>query len=476
MKSILYVGAEAVPFASTGGLGDVMGSLPKAMKKLNPEADVRAVMPLYSKVKSDYGEQLTFLKSITVNLAWRQLYCGIFTLEKDGVIWYFLDNEYYFARGGLYGEYDDAERFAFFSVAALDLMAAVDFYPEVMHCNDWQSALAVITLRRRYCAGENYAGVHAVYTIHNIDYQGVYSDAILGDVFGLSPADREIVDFGGDINLTKGAIVCADYVTTVSPRYAEEIQDDYFARGLAPITRMYNFKLDGVINGIDTDLYSPSKDKSLPAKFSYRNIAGKAVCKAQLCARLGLEARDDVPVIAMISRLVEHKGFDLVMRVADELLYSDDVQFVLLGTGDRQTENFFRGLAYRHPGKAACVIDYDRELSKLIYAGADMFLMPSKREACGLAQMIASRYGTVPIVHEVGGLYDTIKPYGSDGNGFTFASYNAHDMLYVIREAEAVFRAREEWNALVKKIMKIDFSWQVPAKIYTELYDKIVAL
>lgn len=476
MKSILYIGAEAIPFASTGGLGDVMGALPKAMKKANPSADVRAVMPLYAQVKDEYRAQMTFVKSITVNLAWRQLYCGIFTLEKDGVIWYFLDNEYYFKRGKLYGEYDDAERFAFFSAAALDLMSAVDFYPEVMHCNDWQSALAVILLKRRYCAGEAYSKIRAVYTIHNIDYQGVYGDAILGDVFSLSSEDRDIVGFNGDINLTKGAIVCADFVTTVSPRYAQEIQNDYFAMGLSPITQMYSFKIDGVLNGIDASIYDPSTDKEIPAKYSSENLMGKAFCKEQLQKRFGLEERADVPIIAMISRLAEHKGFDLVVRIADELLYNDDVQLVLLGTGEKETEDFFRGLAARHPGKAAAVIDYNRVLSKLIYSGADLFLMPSKREACGLAQMIASRYGTVPVVHEVGGLYDTIKPYGNGGNGFTFASFNAHDMLHVIREAEGLFRAKDEWTALQKKIMNIDFSWENSAKKYTELYDRVVAL
>lgn len=475
MRSVLYAGSEALPFAATGGLGDVMGSLPEAVAKSNPGADIRAVMPLYPQIKAEYREKMTFVKKINVTLGWRRLYCGIFSLDHKGVKWYFIDNEYYFLRDRLYGEFDDAERFAFFSTAVLDLMAAVDFYPEMLHCNDWQTALAVILLRRRYSASPDYAKVKTVYTIHNIDYQGEYGMEILGDVFALSEKDRGIVEYNGNVNLTKGAIVCADFVTTVSPRYAQEIQTEYFSHGLSYVTQMYRFKIDGIINGIDTELYDPKTDGDIPKNYSWRSLSGKAENKAALQRAFGLEENADVPVIAMVSRLAEHKGFDLVTCIADELM-QDDVQFVLLGTGDHETENFFRAFASRHPGKAAAIINYDRKLSKLIYAGADMFLMPSKSEACGLAQMIASRYGTVPVVHEVGGLYDTIKPYGAGGNGFTFAAYNAHDMLYVIREAENVYGDRESWAKLVRKIMRIDFSWNVSAVRYTELYDRITSI
>ena len=476
MKSILYIGSEALPFAATGGLGDVMGSLPKAIKAQSPETDVRAVMPLYDAVKPEWREKMTFEKYIFVDLAWRHQYCGIFSLTLDGVKWYFIDNEYYFKRGRLYGEYDDAERFAFFSVAALELMRAVGFYPDVMHCNDWQTALAVILLKRRYEKFGEYGKVRAFYTVHNIDYQGEFNHAILGDVFSLEEKDRSTVDYAGAINLTKGAIVCADFVTTVSPRYAREIQTDYFAQGLAPITRSFGFKIDGVINGIDTEMYDPRTDKEIPKNFSWRGLSGKAVCKTEMQKRLGLPVRSDVPVVAMISRLVEHKGFDLVKCIADELLASDDIQIALLGTGERETEEYFRGLAARHPDKAGVVINYDRHLSKLIYAGADMFLMPSKREACGLAQMIASRYGTVPIVHDVGGLHDTIVPYSAGGNGFVFIPYNAHDMMYTIRDAERLYADREEWQRLVKKIMRIDFSWEASAKKYAALYERNLTL
>ena len=475
VKKILYVGSEIMPFAATGGLGDVMGSLPAAVKRKNPEDDIRAVMPLYSKIPTQYREKMTFLGQMTVPLSWRRQYCGIFSLEKDGVTYYFLDNEYYFNRGALYGEYDDAERFAFFSVATLELMREQRFFPDVLHANDWQTALCVIKLKRSYARIPEYAGIRAVYTIHTIEYQGVYGKEILGDVFSLEGEDGEIVDYGGAVNLTKGAIVCADFVTTVSPTYAKEIQSEQYSSGLHYILRQYSYKLDGIVNGIDTDYYDPQTDEELPYHYSARGLLGKRKNKDEMQTRFGLALRPDTPVVAMISRLASHKGFDLVTAVFDEMM-RDDIQFVLLGTGERGFEDFFRQAAARYPGRVCANITYDRALSKLIYAGADLFLMPSRSEACGLSQMIASRYGTVPVVRETGGLYDTIKPYGPDrsGNGFTFASYNAHDMLHVIREAEGLYRDTENWLALVKKIMKIDFSWNASAEKYDALYRRLI--
>lgn len=474
MRKILYAGGEILPFAATGGLGDVLGSLPEAVKRANPDFDVRVVMPLYSKISAVWREQMKFERWIMVNVSWRTQYCGIYSLVKNGVKYYFLDNESYFNRDNLYGENDDAERFAFFSYAVLDLMAAVDFYPDIYHANDWQTAMSVVELKHTYSGSEQYRNVKAVYTIHNIDYQGVFGMDLFGDVFGFESHMRGLVEYDGNINLTKAAVECADFVTTVSPRYAQEIQTEYYSNGLHHILRQYSFKLDGIINGIDTELNSPENVSDIPFRFTSRGLTGKAKNKAELQRKFGLEERADVPVIAMISRLASHKGFDLVMRIADELM-EDDVQFILLGTGEKKYEEFFAEFAKRHPGKAGISISYDRVLSKLIYAGADMFLMPSKSEACGLAQMIASRYGTVPIVRETGGLYDTIKPYGPDGagNGFTFAAYNAHDMLYVIREAEEVYRDSAKWKTLVRKIMKIDFSWDNSARKYVEMYERV---
>ena len=475
MKKILFAGSEAMPFAATGGLGDVLGALPPALAATNPDWDVRVVMPLYAQVSEEWRSKMTFEKRITVMLAWRAQYCGIFSLDYKGVKYYFIDNEYYFARNALYGFGDDNERFAFFSRAVLDLMDATGFFPDVLHANDWQTALSVIALKEERGTWEGYCDVRALYTIHNIDYQGVYGLEIMGDVFGLDESKRSIVEYSGALNLTKGAVVCADFVSTVSPQYSKEIKTEYFSHGLHHIINMYGFKIGGIINGIDEAAYDPRTDADIPAVFSADDLSGKKACKEALQREFGLAVRPDVPIVAMVSRLAEHKGFDLVCKVADELM-NDDVQFVLLGTGDAGFEAFFEEFASRHPGKAGIRLAYNRKLSKLVYAGADMFLMPSKSEACGLAQMIASRYGTVPIVRETGGLYDTIKPYSWDrsGNGFTFAAYDPYDMLYVIREAEGIYRDRENWNALACKIMKIDFSWNSAAEKYASLYDAII--
>ena len=464
-----------MPFAATGGLGDVLGSLPAAVKRKNPDCDVRVVMPLYGQIKAEWREKMTFVKYLMVPLAWRSLYCGIFALEKDGVTFYFLDNEYYFKRNALYGSYDDAERFAFFSVAILEMMRVLNFYPDVLHANDWQTALTVIKLKRAYAERPDYKNIKAVYTIHNIEYQGVYSKEILGDVFDLRGEDANIVDYNGALNLTKGAVVCADYVTTVSPNYAKEIQTETYSCGLHHILREYAYKIDGIVNGIDYDYYNPQEDPDIPNAFYWRALSGKKKNKEALQKQFGLDVNPDVPVIAMISRMASHKGFDLVLSIFDELM-QDDVQFILLGTGEPQYEAFFAESAKRYPGKASINLTYNRALSKIIYAGSDIFLMPSKSEACGLSQMIASRYGSVPVVRETGGLFDTIKPYGVDrsGNGFTFASYNAHDMLHVIREAETLFRDKDNWKTLVKKVMRVDFSWDGSADKYIACYNKLL--
>ncbi len=471
---ILMAGGEALPFASSGGLGDVLGSLPAALKaRLGEGTDVRVVIPLYGQIKDEWREKMTFIRAITVPLAWRNQYCGIFTLEKDGVTWYFLDNEYYFKRPTLYGNFDDGERYAFFSMAVLELMREVDFFPDVLHAHDWQSALSVIYLKRRYANDPRYAGIRAVYTIHNIEYQGYYDFSILGDVFALGEEDRALVEHNGCINLTKGAIVCCDRLSTVSRRYAEELRDAFFAHGLEPITNRYAYKSTGIVNGIDINYYNPESDPDLPALFSAKKPKGKAVCKAELQARLSLEVSPDTPIVAMITRLVAHKGLDLVRHVIDELLSERKMQFVLLGTGEREYEDFFRGLAERYPGRVASVIDFNKPLSKWIYAGADLFLMPSKSEPCGLAQMIACRYGTLPIVRETGGLFDTITPANpttAEGNGVTFVTYNAHDMKDAVERALGYYADRTLWAKLMNNAMTSDFSWNASAGHYEALY------
>jgi starch synthase len=474
---ILYTASEVLPFSSSGGLADVMGSLPQALKRLYPDCDVRVVSPLYSSVKSGYREQMKKECEFKIRLSWREQYCGIYSLVSNGVTYYFIDNEYYFKRGSLYGNYDDGERFAFFSMAVLDLMSVLDFYPDILHANDWQTALSVIYLKTKFSVSDKYRDIKAVFSIHNILFQGQFDHAILGDVFDLPQGLSQIVDYRGCINLMKGAIVCADSVLTVSERYAEEIKTEEYGHGLDPIIRMYSCKLSGILNGIDYDYYDPQKDKALYKNYTYRSVGRKAENKTALQAELGLPVRADVPMISVISRLTDQKGLDLIKDKADELL-GDDVQLVVLGCGDRYYEDFFRGLQYRRSDKMRALILYDKELSKRIYAASDIFLMPSKTEPCGLSQMIASRYGAVPVVRETGGLYDSIKPYrfvdGKHiGNGFTFFSYNASDMLYVTREATATYQAKEEFRELVVNIMKHDFSWKASAKKYAELYKSL---
>ena len=475
---ILYASSEALPFASTGGLGDVIGSLPPAVRAaLGDDSDVRVVIPMFPVVKEKFFDVLTFEREIYVPLSWRRQYCGIWSTEKDGVKFYFLDNEYYFKRSGFYGSYDDGERFAFFGKAVLEMMAAIDFYPDILHANDWQASLSVIYLKRKYSYIPEYSKIRTIYTIHNIEYQGIYDFAILGDVFDLSESDREIVEYNGAINLSKGAITVSDEVTTVSERYAAEIMTPYYSHGLSDILKKCGEKLCGIVNGIDVKYYDPATDPAIRYHYNVKNLSGKAKNKAILQERCGFEVDHDTPVVAMVSRLASHKGFDLVCRVIEEMLTYDRIQFVLLGTGDSVFEQYFKRISEKYPSKFCALIEFNKDLSKLIYAGADMFLMPSKSEPCGLSQMIASRYGAVPIVRETGGLYDTIKAYNrydGTGNGFSFANYNAHEMMSVIRQAEELFCDRRAWNRLVRQVMSVDFSWDVSAKKYIELYRSLI--
>ena len=472
MKKVLFVGSEAAPFAATGGLGDVLGSLPSALNR-SGEVDVRVVLPMYGSVAEKYKEKMKLLAEFTVSLSWRRLYCGVWSYSMGGVTYYFIDNEYYFARPSLYGSYDDGERYAYFCRAVMEMLPIIGFMPDILHAHDWQSALTVIYLKRQYAYRDEYADIKAVYTIHNIGYQGIYSFDILGDVFALDSWDRYVVEYDGCINLSKGAIVCADKLTTVSPTYAKEICDEYYASGLHHIIRMYAHKFTGIINGIDTDYYNPETDMDIVKCYGLDTIEDKAENKTALQEELGLEAREDVPLVAMVSRLVSHKGFDLVRCVAHDIMRLD-VQLVLLGTGEAEFEWFFSDFARQYPGKCAVRLAFDKALAKRIYAGADVFLMPSKSEPCGLAQMIASRYGTVPIVRETGGLADTIKPYNpetGEGNGITFANYNAHDMLDAIYRAGELYRDAYRWNELIRGAMALDFSWNASAREYLEMYN-----
>ena len=475
---LLYVGAEALPFASTGGLADVLGSLPAALKReKKKEIDIRVVLPLYQSVSEKYRETMERVAEYNVQLSWRNQTAVLWQCERQGVTYYFIDNPYYFSRGNLYGNFDDGERFAFFCMAVMEMLPRIGFFPDILHAHDWQSALAVIYLRTKYSWMREYKSIRTVYTIHNIDYQGIYDFSILGDVFGLSDYERSIVDYNGMINLTKGAIVCCDRLTTVSQRYAEEIQTDYFASGLQYILRMYSGKVMGIVNGIDVDYYNPETDPVIKMNYTLDSVEeGKAANKAELQRIFGLPESPETPVIAMVSRLASHKGFDLV-KYAIERLLTRNVQFILLGTGETDLESFFENLAKRYPDKVSIMLAYNKDLSKQIYAGADIFLMPSKSEPCGLAQMIASRYGTVPVVREVGGLFDTIHafdPTTGEGNGVTFYAYDALDMLNALLRACDYYENAELWDTLRANAMKVDFSWSVSAKKYLDMYHSLM--
>lgn len=475
-KTVLFVASEANPFAGTGGLADVIASLPKALAAKG-EYDVRVVIPLYQAVSPAYRATFRFEGNFNVPVAWRNQYCGVFSLKYDGVTFYFIDNEYYFKRGNLYGYYDDGERFAFFSRAVLEMMQYLDYYPDILHCHDWQTALSVVYLKTIYANRYGYDHIKALFTIHNIEYQGKYGYELLSDLFGLPEYCKQILDYDGCLNLMKGAIQLAERFSTVSKTYASEIKNPYFAHGLEYMTTQNEYKLIGILNGIDEDVYDPSKDDKLFAAYSAKDTSGKKICKAELQKMLALPVRENVPVIAIISRLVPAKGLDLVKCVFEELL-AEDVQVIVLGKGDGEYEDYFRYIAERYSGKCRAIIAYNRDLSSKIYSGADIFLMPSKHEPCGLSQMIACRYGTIPVVRSTGGLADSIIAHNEGnregGNGFVFHTYNAHEMLYVLKDAIYTFGKKEEWSKIMKNAMTTDFSWDRSAGEYERLYDNML--
>ena len=470
---ILYATSEAVPFCKTGGLADVAGSLPPALAAEG--AEVAVILPLYTRVKEKFGDQLKFECYDYVDLAWRHSYCGLFSVEADGVTWYFIDNEQYFNRPDLYGYSDDNERFGFFSRAVVRMLDHLKFWPDVIHCNDWQTALVPIYLKDDGVREEKYRSIKTTLSIHNIEYQGRYGMNTLGNLFGLNEgwaADGTIV-MDGDVNLLKGAILCADAINAVSPTYANELKMAYFAHRLDGIMRQCEYKLSGVLNGIDMKLYDPSADQRITAQYSMDNMAGKAENKAVLQRMMGLREAPETPIVAIVSRLVSHKGLDLICEVLHDMMELP-MQLVILGKGDQKYEEFFHWAAQQYNGRMAVRLDYNEALSMAIYAGADLFLMPSKSEPCGLSQMIAMRYGTVPIVRETGGLKDTVHAYEAwrdSGNGFSFANYSSNDMLHVIREAVALYKdSPDAFARLRQRAMSGDFSWAKSAKEYLRIY------
>lgn len=468
---ILFVTSEAAPFAASGGLGDVMGALPPAIAEKSADSTVEVILPLYESMKDEYKSAMEKVADISFKLSWRTTGATIYKIEREGVNYYFVENHYYFSRPKLYGEYDDGERFAFFSLAVVEFMLQCNKIPDVMHANDWQTSLAVVYLKTKYADDLRLASVRTVYTIHNIEYQGKYDPYILGDVFALDNKYYGALEFDGCINLMKAAIVLSDFVTTVSPNYARELEYDYFSFGLSDIIKSASHKLFGIINGIDYGYFSPESGSDIYAPYTLRNIkSGKATNKTALQKELGLKVDKTVPLIAMVTRLAGGKGIDLVLHVLEEIL-AENVQVVILGTGESIFESQLEYYDRAHDNMRA-LITFDRALSKKIYAAADMFLMPSKSEPCGLAQMIACAYGTVPVVHAVGGLFDSIKPHGTEGeNGFTFENYNAHEMLYAIKDALALYSDSKQWMSLVRKAKKSDFTWGKSAGKYLEIYN-----
>lgn len=479
MKKILLIGAEAMPFAATGGLGDVLGSLPTAIQSAaDGNTDVRVVIPLYGAVSELWRSQMKLEIVYEVTLSWRRQYCGVYSLVKDGVTYYFIDNEYYFKRDTLYGCLDDGERFAFFCKAAIDMLSMIGFYPDVIHAHDWQAALSLIYLNRKYRQIPGYQYIKTVFTIHNIEYQGKYGFSMLGDIFELGDVDRHVVEYDGCINLMKGAIVCANCVSTVSPRYAEEIQSPEYAHGLDKILRENRGKLCGILNGIDYVYYNPQDDSCIAQNFTLNTLEQKYTNKTALQEEIGLPKRQDVPLISVISRLASHKGLDLISEMVYNLMNEQDAQLVILGKGEQKFERFFVELQNAFPEKVRALITYDRDLSKRIYAATDIFLMPSKSEPCGLSQMIASRYGAIPVTRETGGLYDSIKGYWEKdgevlGNGFTFANYRSDELAERTVAAISLWNDEPRRNKLIDRIMNTDFSWKGSAYKYLEMYDSL---
>ena len=471
---ILFAAAEASPFIKVGGLGDVAGALPKAL--VEKGHDVRVVLPLYSSIKWELREKCNYIKYFYFMHGWRNCYCGIFEANIDGVTYYLLDNEYYFKRRAPYGEFDDGERFAFFSRAILEFLPQVDFIPDIIHCNDWHTAAVPVYLDAQYRWREGYEYIKTVFSIHNIEFQGKYGLDTLGSVFALPPDWESVVEHDGCLNLMKGAIERANAVNTVSETYANEILDPYFSFGLDTILRPRRYKLSGIVNGIDVKAFDPATDPAIPVHYDIETRADKVENKLALQKELGLAADPDIPMIGMVGRLTSQKGIDLMYPVMEELM-KQEVQLVVLGTGYAEIEDFMRFCDAAYHDKMRAMITFSAPMAQKIYAGADLFLMPSKSEPCGLAQLISMRYGTIPVVHAVGGLKDTVIPYNpaeGTGNGVNFQSYNPWDMYDAINRALAIWRDPEERDQIMVNGMSGDYSWDASAEKYLRLYESVL--
>ena len=480
MKNILFASSEAVPYMKTGGLADVVGSLPRYFNK--EEYDVRVILPKYACMDKKFLPELTFVCHFYVNLNWRRQYVGIFKSEFKGVTYYFVDNEFYFAGNNPYNNiYEDVEKFAYFSKAVLESLPYLEFTPDIIHCNDWQTGLLPVFLHTSYGSDRFYENIKTVYSIHNMKFQGRWKIQEVMDITGLPKQifNANELESYGDANYLKGGIVYADAVSMVSPSYANDITTPEGGEGLDGLMQARRNVLYGILNGLDYEEYNPLKDPYIEYHFSKDDMANKRMNKIQLQKTLGLPISDDTFMIGIVSRMTDQKGFDLIAYVMEEMLNSMDVQFAVLGTGEARYEDMFRYFQDKYPDKVHAYIGYSEERANQIYAACDAFLMPSLFEPCGLSQLMSMRYGTLPIVRETGGLKDTVEPYNefeNTGTGFSFTEYNAHDMLHVIRYAYEIYNERpEQWKSMMKRAMEQDFSWNASAREYEKMYEEILA-
>lgn len=473
---VLFAVSECGPFAKSGGLADVAGSLPKELKSLG--TDVRVILPKYGSIADDFKADMKKLTEFSVPVGWRNQYCGIEELSYEGVTYYFVDNEYYFKRAQFYGYYDDGERFAYFNRAVLEALAHLDFYPDVLHCHDWHTAMIPFLLRLEYYKRKDYGLIRTVFTIHNLQFQGIFPRETLGDLLGLDweAFHPENLEFFGCINYMKGALVAADEITTVSPTYKQEIQTPEYGEKLDGLLKTREEDLVGILNGIDDKFYNPAHDPLLYKTFTAKTLENKAINKSEVQKHFGLPQSPNTPLMVMITRLTKQKGLDLVKCVLRDLLH-EDIHMIVLGTGDYGYEEYLRHAANSYPNKLKVHIGFSEGLAHKLYAAADLFLMPSLFEPCGLGQLIAMKYGAVPIVRETGGLNDTVQSWNettNEGNGFSFKNFNAHDMLYTIRRALRFYHD-PAWKTIVQKAMEKDNSWAQSAFKYNQLYAELIS-
>ncbi|WP_040214843.1 glycogen synthase GlgA [Clostridium polynesiense] len=473
---VLFAASEADPFIKTGGLGDVAYALPKYLNEL--DVDARVVIPKYKTISEEYLKDLEFVKSLNIWVGWRNQYCGIFKCQVGKVTYYLVDNEYYFARDGLYGYYDDGERFAFFDRAVMEMLKEINWKPDVIHCNDWQTGMIPVLHKLQYKSDPFYSDMKSAYSIHNLAFQGIYDSNILGELFGWDEEQFRNggLEFHGGVSFMKGGINYSDKVVTVSPTYAEEIKTPFYGERMDGLLRSQEHKLMGILNGIDYDAYNPETDKLIFKNYSISSMKDKKINKSRLQKELKLPVKAKVPMLGLVSRLTPQKGIDILISILGRIL-QEDVQFVVLGTGDQDYEEHFKNLQRKYPDKVSANIKFDNQAAHKIYAASDIFLMPSLFEPCGLGQLIALRYGAVPVVRETGGLKDTIIPYNQytkEGNGFSFENYSAHELETVINMALNHYKDKKTWEGIMRSAMSSDNSWERSAEIYKKLYKELI--